>query len=196
MVVLLVITMSITWAFQIFAVSTKVSTHTKNKIEAIQIAREWLEAFTNIRNTNWILFSADYKNCWNTLNYNKDCVAASAPATSTDIDSWSYIIYKNTDNRWFLEPKATGLFSEQTYRDNFKVQKDANTLYTQSWWTDFLPIFTREIQVTYINTAWPTPDSNDDKINIKSIVQWKDSSSNKPHKVKLETLISNWRYKN
>ncbi len=191
----MVITISIIWTFQIFSVSRKLSITTKNRIEAIQIAREWIEAFTNIRDTNWILFSADYKNCWNTLNYDKSCVAASAPATSTDIASWSYIIYKGTNNRWYLEQKTTWIFSDSTYRDNFIVKIDENTLYTQSWWTDLLPLYTRELQVSYKNTTWPTPDSNDDKINIKSIVQWADSSSNKPHKIELETLISNRRNK-
>jgi hypothetical protein len=44
------------------------------KIQAIQIAREGIEAMTNIRDTNWKMLSTDNKNCWNTLNYDTNCV--------------------------------------------------------------------------------------------------------------------------
>lgn len=54
--------------------SNKLADSTGKRIEAIQIARDGLEAFTNIRDTNWIKFAADYENCWNTLNYDSNCV--------------------------------------------------------------------------------------------------------------------------
>ena len=54
--------------------SQKFSNATGNRIEAIQIARDGLEAMTNIRDTNWILYGADPENCWNTMNYSGSCV--------------------------------------------------------------------------------------------------------------------------
>lgn len=204
MVVLLIITMSIIWTFKIFSVSSKLSTHIKNKIEAIQIAREWIEAFTNIRNTNWILFSADYANCWNVKQYKKECIWN---GTATyDLVPWSYMIYENNVNRWIAWKKNTWTYSDSDYRDIFRVYLESDTgLYSQRpgfWYplTNFKelsPIFTRELVVEYIEDTNldGVIDSNDEKMKVTSIVQWADSSSSKPHKVELETVLSNWRNK-
>ncbi len=54
--------------------SVRLSDLTAQRLQAIQIAREGVEAVENIRNTNWILYAADYKNCWNTLDYNNSCI--------------------------------------------------------------------------------------------------------------------------
>ena len=59
--------------YKIYTESVRLSDLTAQRLQAIQIAREGIEAVENIRNTNWILYSADYKNCWNTLNYNEAC---------------------------------------------------------------------------------------------------------------------------
>jgi len=60
--------------------SQKLANSTESRIEAIQIARDGLEAFTNIRDTNWLRFAADRANCWNVLNYNASCIGS---ATTT-----------------------------------------------------------------------------------------------------------------
>jgi len=54
--------------------SQKLANSTALRIEAIQIARDGLESFTNIRNTNWVRFAADYENCWNVLHYDINCI--------------------------------------------------------------------------------------------------------------------------
>lgn len=192
-IVILIMTMWILWMFKVYSGSVKLSDTTANRITAIQIAREWIEAIESIRWTNWLLYSSDYKNCWNTLNYNSTCVNNSW--LWTDIWINSFILQIDSDNRWTLS-WATSLASDYTnlaYRNSFKVKKDISWFYTQSWWTDFLPTFTREMKVKYINTTWATIDSNDEKMLVTSLVQWVDSSSSKPHKVKLESILSNWK---
>ena len=57
MVVTLIIVMWLTWVYSIYSASTKVTNNVETKIKAIQIAREWIEAMTNIRDTNWLIFS-------------------------------------------------------------------------------------------------------------------------------------------
>jgi len=69
MVIMLILVTWIVWMYKVYSESENLSTSTKNKITAIQIAREWIEAMKNIRDTNWILFSTNTENCWNTLNY-------------------------------------------------------------------------------------------------------------------------------
>jgi len=195
-VVMLIITTGIVGMYDIFTRSQKLSDSTENRIEAIQIAREWIEAFTNIRNTNWILFAADYTNCWNTLNYDDRCIGDTA---STDItNNGSYTIYQDpTTNRWLLWTETTWNYSDSTYRNAFRVNKDADWLYTQSGGTSFNPIFTREIQVQYIedtNWAWWIT-SDDEKLQVTSKVSWSDSSRTEPYTLELETILTNWKNK-
>ena len=118
MIVLLIVTMAITWAYSMFSQSIKVTDSNGYKIQAISIAREWIEAMTNIRDTNWKVLPWDYINCWNTFNYNINCHGNTS--TSTDILAWSYTIYKDpADYRWKLESNTTWDFSSPTYRSNF-----------------------------------------------------------------------------
>ncbi len=74
LVVLLVIVSGSVGIFQILSTSQRLADATARRIEAIQIARDGIEAMTNIRDTNWQLFAADYQNCWRVLNYNSSCI--------------------------------------------------------------------------------------------------------------------------
>jgi len=194
MIVMFVITIWITWMYRIYSKSVKFETTIANKIQAIQIAREWIEAVTNIRNTNWILFSWEYKKCWNTFNYDPLCIWSSTNKIS---HNWKYKIYK--DNKWKLYSPTWVLiykYTDETYRNKFRIWIDSDWFYTATWTiTNLKPIFTREIRTNYIDTSDPTnwEDINDEKIKIKSIVSWIDDISNKPHKVELETILSNWK---
>jgi len=200
-IMILILLIWILGLFNIYTKSYNLSTSTKNKIEAIEIAREWIEAMENIRNTNWVLLWADAKNCWNVLNYNNNCVWDNS--STYDITAWMYKIYTDSNWRWTLS-KASWLVSKDykniNYRDFFRVNLDTNWLYTQNWWTTFSPIFTREINISYIDDGidesndidnW-TP-SNEYKMKINSIVIWLDSHWNSAHSVNLESLITNWR---
>ena len=199
MVVMLIIVTGVTGMYTIFTQSQRLSNTTENRIEAIQIAREWIEAFTNIRNTNWILFAADYKNCWNTSGYDNACIWDDTNTEGTDIGQNSrHAIYQDaTTNRWMLEERIWSDYSDSVYRDNFRVNKDTNWLYTQSGWTTSNPIFTREIQVQYIEDTnwvwWITSD--DEKMRVTSKVEWLDSSKSTPHTIELETILTNWKNK-
>jgi len=191
-VILLIITSWVTWMYRIFYKSTQISVSTQNKITAIEIAKQWIEWFTNIRNTNWLQFPSDYKNCWNVLNYDTNCIWK-ADGTY-DIDEWSYIIYRWNNNLWYLENKNTWTFWNWTYINDYAVSLK-NWVYSQSWATENLtPVFTREIQISYLKDDWVTDwNSDDNKVKVISLVQWKDNASTSPHKVKLEQILSNWK---
>lgn len=186
-IVLLIVVSWVVWMYQVFSASQKLSSSTANKIQAIQIAREWIEAVKNIRDTNWILYSSDTANCWNVDGYNDDCVWETN--TTNDIASWSYLINQKSDNRWYLESKSTWIFSNSTYRTNFEVFTDKNWFFTQTWVLDdskfkIKPLFTREIQINYPETY---------KMEVVSLVQWVDLSSSKPHRVEFRSVLTNWK---
>jgi len=167
--------------YQIYFSWQKLSESVKYKIEAIEIAKEWIEVIKNIRDTNFLLFSADTTNCWNSFNYSTWCIWWSVP-TIYNIQTWSYIIYQK-NNKWFIEKKSdvTDFNSSKTI---FRVQKDNRWLYTQSWWTNFTPIYTREIKIKTSNT-W--------SLDYDSIVKRIDHTNNKEQKIILNSKITNWR---
>lgn len=186
-IVLMILSIWIIWVFNIFTKSNSFAWSTKNRLEAILIAREWVEAMTNIRDTNWKNFAANIQNCWNTLNYNTNCLIN----TSNNIQSWSYIIYKDTNNRWYLSWVTIweNSYSWTNYRNSFKVSLDSDWFYTQSWWIkDTSPLFTREIQVSYLSSTIPNQ-----KMQVKSIVSWSDSWKDWIQKVELKTILTNWK---
>lgn len=192
LVIMLIIIVWTVWMFTIFSKWQALSNTTENRIQAIQIAREWLEAMINIRDTNYVLYSANYKECWNNLNYSESCVTQSW-TTTYDIWSWSYKIYQDTDNKWNLLTYTwtQNSYTWADYRNFFKVMTDSTTwLYSQSWGTNTKPLFTREIKISY-----PT-DSNSEQMNVTSLVQWSDSSKNWVLKVELSTKLFNFKNKN
>lgn len=195
LIVMLVIVTWVTWMYNIFIKSTDLSNSTTNKVQAIQIASQWIEWIINIRDTNWLIFSSDYKNCWTTLNYNSSCIWWDGDNSYKIQNNWKYIIYQNSDNRWELS--STGVTTDYTspdYRNFFKVWLN-NWIYTQTWVIDNLkPLFTREIIIKYLQADWITAwDETSPKIKIISLVQRVDKTSIKPHKVEVEQILSNWK---
>ncbi len=191
-IAMLIIIVWIVWVYKIYTESLKISTTTENRIKAISIAREGIEVMQNIRDTNWVLFWADPKNCWNVKDYNVSCLWND----SHKIPAWDYKIYKGVDNRWKLFSWSISWldYSTWAYRNEYEVKLDINWLYTQSWWiTSFKPLFTRKIEISYIDTNWWTADENDEKMLVKSIVSWADNSKMWFYTVTLENLLTNWK---
>jgi len=193
MVVMLIVVTWIIWIYKIYDSSNKLVINVTNKIQAIQIAREWIEAFTNIRDTNWLMFSSDYKNCWSTLNYNTNCIWATDKSHNIE-ENVKYKIYRNSENRWELWTDGTitwTSYSDTDYRDYYKIWFDNNWLYTQSGTiSELKPIFIREISINYLD--WITDQQ---KLSVKSSVSWSDSSSNQLHNIELDSTLTNWKNK-
>lgn len=186
-VVMTVVVLWIVGMYDIYNQSTRFSDWVEHRIKAISIAREWIEWVTNIRDTNWILFSTDYTNCWNTKNYQVSCIDNAT--NSTDITAGSYIIYQDSDNRWKLDPKATYVnYANSTSRNNYKVGYDTSKNYAQGSRISIntVPLFTRRVEISY--DWW-----NSDKMIVDVIVEWMDSTSSAARQVKLSTRLNNWK---
>lgn len=192
---IIVMVIIVTWVvgmYNIFINSQNVAESTSNRVQAISMAREWIEAMSNIRDTNWLLFSANRQNCWMTLNYNANCITANWTVSFpfTHINSWSYIIYKNSENdRWYLSWANTWNYSQEEYRNIFRINLDDLGFYTQSGGTNFLPIFTREIKISFLDNETPPQ-----KIKVESIIKWSDSARKSwNYEVSLDTTLTNWK---
>ncbi len=197
MIVLLIITSGVTWVYLLMSSSQKLANSTGNRIEAIQIARDGLEAMTNIRDTNWILYGADPANCWNVMNYSGSCVWNTTATTDiTHSTSQGIRISRDTNNRFFIWIQNHGGNNDYTdtwYLWLFEVFKDTRWFYTQNTGSWFYPRYTREIQVRYLTPSWSTGTSNNDRMEVKAIVQWQDPGSSDIKKVEMDTLLTNWK---
>lgn len=193
MIVVLVIVLWLTWVYKIYSESIKLNNSVETKIQAIQIAREWIEAMTNIRDTNWLLYSSDTKNCWRTVNYDPACIWDNWFSNNI---IWNYKVYKNTDNRWELIDDTSNLndFSDEQYRNFYKIYLDDDWLFTHKFTldprilTDTNWIFTRQIKVSLTN---PGDWNSSNWLNIKSIVRWIDLGWTNVNEIVLETILTN-----
>lgn len=195
MVVLLIVVSGIVGVYSILDSSQKLANSTWDRIEAIQIARDGLEAFTNIRDTNALLFELDLENCWNTMNYNNACIWNTWVSTDIrNIANRAYSIYKAPNNQFMLWRRNTaGWFNDSWYRNRFWVRKDDRGFYTQSWGILMDSTYTREIQVEYFqadDTPW---NSNNPKVQVTSLVQWFDPTSGSAKSLEMSTTLTNWR---
>ncbi|MCK9272513.1 prepilin-type N-terminal cleavage/methylation domain-containing protein [Candidatus Gracilibacteria bacterium] len=183
-IVIVILTIGIVGTYEIVNSGQKLATTTENRIKAINIAREGLEAVTNIRDTNWIKFSSDYEHCWNVANYNSNCIGAgfSVPTLTGGI------LYQK-ESLWYL----SGSTNNKIYLDNngMVYQTGAssiawdNTLCTNLVSKSCRTGFTRDIQ---INTSFPS-----ESMKINSIVKWIDNSKQGEHTINLETTLKNWK---
>ena len=103
MIVLLIVLIAVSGAYQMFNNSIRVTDSSEYKLMAISMAKEGIEAMHNIRDTNWKILPGDYKNCWNVLNYNINCLNSNT--TTYDIeDNGSYIVWNDpNDKRWKMK---------------------------------------------------------------------------------------------
>jgi len=197
MIIMAIISLWVAWVYDFYISSERLAANTSDRIKAIQIAREWIEWITNIRNTNWLLFGGDYTNCWNVQSYDIACIGDSS--TTRDIANWSYIISQDTEFRWHLNEIITwDTYFGGTYRRDYWAEITANWFYNQQVSPPWYPnaYFTREIIISYPDdTNWDgTNDSNDEKMFVRSFVQWGDTTP--PHRVELTTTLTNWKNKN
>lgn len=200
-VVIVIITIWLVGAYWILNSWSKLALTTENRIKAINIAREWIEAMQNIRDTNWIKFSSDYTNCWNVKDYDVTCIWDTS--TTKQISSWSYTISQNWA-LWYLnkvsDTLASGSFSWVI--KNYPIYFDNNWFASQTWSytrrcdsntsTWCISIFSREILIDYPD-SW---EATDKRIKITSKVKWVDWSKMwDPYEVNLGTILTNWKEK-
>lgn len=165
----------------------------ENRIKAINLAREWLEWVTNLRNTNWLRFSSDQQNCWKVQDYDADCIGDIAFSTGGSIGSWTassspraYVL-ENKNWAWYLTGTTSGSW----------LWVNHDWFYVLTWSTvtgppctievtvDCLSRFTREIQIKEHATSSGI-------LYVTSTVDWVEQM---PQNITLKTTITNWKSK-
>lgn len=158
-----IIAMLITFVGIAIGMSIRNMGNARNRIIAINIAREGLEGMRNIRDTNWLKFNSKRRTCWNALP-SADPGANCNPATL--IEPGKYIIYKQgkyagvNTYRWRLSPmKWTGTDIQEISNDTIPAPPTLDTYYyntiTQKTyhgngtvWEDITELFLMDIDLT------------------------------------------------
>lgn len=159
-----VLMIGITLASTIIGSSLRNINASKNRIIAINIAREGIEAVRNIRDTNWLKFSSKRRLCWNNNPPQNPITGCDG---SNPIQPGNYIIYKQEGTyRWLLGPLQSITIPErieeppqppntdgEMYRNTIK-NKTYRWNLNQSKWED--------ITVLYLVDINPNVDSDGD----------------------------------
>lgn len=165
---------------------------TEDNIKAINLAREGIEWVINVRDTNWLRFSSDVKNCWRVIDYKGTCIGGGS--TPPNISSGSYLLYAQ-NGLWFLSGVTAPNYSSNWsgYKSIFQSSIDSQWYFTQTGTyaannlcnnvtgTGCVTPFTREIKVIEVNTG---------TLQISSIVRWIEK---RPREVIITTSMTNWK---
>lgn len=99
MIVLVIVTIGLTGTYELLHGGIKLASSTESRIQAINLAREGIEAMENIRNTNWIKFSSDLENCFDVADYDQNCIGN---PLASKLTSGSPRVITNQDGMWRL----------------------------------------------------------------------------------------------
>lgn len=208
MVVIVVVTSGIVWAFWVLSSGQKLAATTTDRVQAINFAREWVEAVKNIRDTNYFQYPANPSDCWKVKNY------VCSTALNDSYQTWSYVLARKDftgsssekicDHCWYLSGITTSLNLEtkpipdwNTYRSKYALELDGSG-YTITWSTSppksmcrnststgCLTQFTREIALKRVES---------DTIEFSTYVHWRDANGT-IMTVELPMTLKNWRTK-
>jgi hypothetical protein len=218
-IALSILAIGITLSSTLMSTSLKNINISKNRVVAVNIAREGIEAVRNIRDTNWLKFSGRRRTCWNHM-------PGSDPEETCDDSSpliapGSYIVYKNDGDRWRLAgttatvegiaKDATPIFTVDI-DENTDTDKDGNLtndadmynhIYTGTGEDDDAlgkdyakpTIFSRKITIDYLDNDGKSigTGSLDDTYNrmlVTSTVSWEEQGGTKT--VELKTHLTDY----
>lgn len=183
MVVILIVSMGIIGTYAILFSGQRLATTTLHRIQAINYAREGLEAMMNIRDTNRLQFGVDLPDCWNTYNYDASCIGSSGH----NIPDGNYVLL-NGGTGWTLSNNLshTGIYLDSNSLPTQTVigATQCNAIVQSNCQT----IFSRQIHIKN------TPAVNPTSMDIDSTVTWLDGSAKQTSsQVSLSVTLTNWQ---
>ena len=93
---MVILSLAIVGVFWLVQNGMRLTNLTEHRITALNLAREWVEAVSNIRDTNWLKYTNDTDLCWMTARYSGGCIARLGPLYST----WSYVLFQSFVMPW------------------------------------------------------------------------------------------------
>ena len=191
MAMMVILGLAVTAMFSTVTSGIYLATDSESRIKAINLAREWIEGATNLRNTNWLRFSSDQINCWRILEYNSTCIGSTplfvdSNSFGTGATPTSYIL-ENKNGAWYLTGTTSGswLWVDTNWYYYASGITAWDTLCTFDVTTNCRSLFTREIRV---QQNW----ANTWSITVTAVVDWFDRRA---QNVTINTTLTNWKSK-
>lgn len=177
------LTLALTTMFVVLTQTINFSYDTESRIKAVNLAREWIEAVTNIRNTNWLRFSSDRKNCWDTKDYNNSCFSGNI---ENKIKDNKYILV-NENWAWKLWTWSTDVYVNWSWTyyqwsTTWTMSFCKNTKNNNSQSANCKSHFQREIEIK---------NKTDDSMDVLVTVTWFNGFGKR--KVTLTSTLTNWK---
>jgi type II secretory pathway pseudopilin PulG len=174
--------------------AAQTSINVENRIAAINLAREGMEAVRNIRDTNWLKYSGNKREKWLCL----DSVASPnecTPSSYLTISNGYYLVnFSETANRYYLSEVAGAdeldIPNDSADRESFRLYFDSSNRFTHD--DDFganpATAFYRQIEIVVISDdVCGTDGCIEEKMVVTSRVGWIEGDSTK--NVVLETHL-------
>lgn len=183
MVATVIILTALSAIMTLFSSSIHTNTVTKERVIALNLAREGIEAIRYIRDTNWLNYSNTRRLCWNFLpEVGFTCEDSNDDDINEKILNGNYNTNLDTTNfTWSIDPDTDGIDA-----DNILYLQ--NGFYTTS--TGSLTPFFRQIQISYPNATGsggtPIDSTEDNQMKVVSIVKWG------MHEINLETTLTDF----
>jgi type II secretory pathway pseudopilin PulG len=203
LVAIIILTIVMTAAFKALTNTTTANIDVKNRIIALNIAREGIEAVRNIRDTNWLKYSGNTKEKWLCHDTEDDPDNCIGGTLNKLVNGFYTANFSSTHDRYLLSLIATNtshrldLESPSLNIEDFHLFKETNKKFTydDDGGANSISPFYHQIEIeipapanicnniTYNNCA-------EDKIKIISRVQWKEGDKFK--KTVLEAHLFNF----
>ncbi len=186
MIVLVIVTIGLVGTYELLHGGVKLASSTESRIQAINLAREGIEAVENIRNTNWIKFSSDFENCFDVADYDQGCIGnPSAPKITSGTPS----VLLNQNGEWRLSAFTS---SGVAYDDRGLSVQYPGALPALDPCQSKRPT---GCMTKYFRTVTVSDESivGMKRMRIRSLVTWRDASRSAPYQIELEHVLTNWK---
>ncbi|MCF7830611.1 type II secretion system GspH family protein [Candidatus Gracilibacteria bacterium] len=143
-----------------------------NRIIAIEIAREGLEAVRNIRDTNWLKYSGDRRAKWLCVDEQGEDTCSGINVTAIDIPGFYRAEFSEDDKRYYIEEPDVGselldLANNSAGYENFQLFETSSGRLVHDNVDNTPTIFYRQIELIPETNAL-----NEEKLKVISRVQW------------------------
>lgn len=175
----------------------------KNYLIAISLSREGVEAVRAIRDSNWLIFPQDTKNCWNVL-HDEDITPTNSCSVATKFADLGKVYYRVNINdmnasapyKWVLEPAVNGsqftVASSAAERKFYLLKPDSqNTGLYRHQKNDGTDEYDSERTSFYRAITMEPTGINNDEVRVISDVQWFDGGQ--LQEIATESILTNYQ---
>lgn len=131
---IVVISLGLIWIIVMMQWWLKFVDRTRQDVVAINLAREWVEAVYNVRNTNWLQRSWKRSQCW-LIHDSFENLPSTECESITWLWSWYYILEKaEIENQWYFRFNEV-VWAELNLSDGLSsVEEQFALCDTWTWW--------------------------------------------------------------